>query len=309
MSSPVLFAGFDGRSLMIEAPVLKRSGCELSEQPSGEAVLTALVASQTNLVVLGPRLPDMSLPEVIRRIREEPRARNVSIMVLLPTGEPTNAETTMVEAGANAALRRPLSPGHLEHWLVKLLEVPRRMQIRVPVRGQVVATPRAGGGGLFHGLSRNLSVNGLLLASRDHLSREVDVELEIRFEDSAPSVRALGRVVRSASEVGWPYTGYGIEFLLVPPGSREIISSLVSKGGISTLPGEGPPRIRTTVQQESWVYEILDPVHQTHGWQVEIRRAPREQWRPGRGSPFYVVVGSSPEAASAKVRAFVEGLV
>ena len=95
----------------------------------------------------------------------------------------------------------------------------------------------------------------------------------------------------------------------MPPGSREIINSLVSKDGISTVPGDGPPRIRTTVQQESWVYEILDPVHQAHGWQVEIRRAPREQWRPGRGSPFYVVVGSSPEAASAKARAFVEGLV
>ncbi len=309
MPLPVLFTGFDGRSLMIEAPILKRSGCELSELPSGEAVLTALAASQPKLLVLGPRLPDLSLPEVIRRIRQQPNARNVSILVLLPTGEAADAETTVMEAGANAALRRPLSPGHLENWLVKLLGVPGRAQIRVPVRGRVVATPRGGAGGSFCGLSRNLSENGLLLTSQDHLPEDVDVELEIHFDDAVPSVRVLGRVVRASSDVGWPHTGYGIEFLLVHPDSRAIIDSVISKGGTSTRTEDQPPRIRTTVQHELWVYEILDPVHQAHGWQVEIRRAPQEHWRPGQGSPFYVVGGSSPEAASAEAQAFVEGLV
>ena len=39
----------------------------------------------------------------------------------------------------------------------------------------------------------------------------------------------------------------------------------------------------------------------SHGWQVEIRRGPREHWRPGKAGPFYVVLGSSPEAAYQEV--------
>ena len=73
-----------------------------------------------------------------------------------------DAEEAASKAGANAVLRRPLVPEQLEHWLVKLLDVPRRSRIRVPVRGQVVAVPRTADAARFYGLTRNISVNGLV---------------------------------------------------------------------------------------------------------------------------------------------------
>jgi len=306
MSSQILLAGFDSRGLALEAPILKRQRHRIAERPTARAVFQALADEEVKLLLLGPRLPDLGLAELIRLVRADEQTRHVSILALLPAREAPDAEERLREAGANAVLRRPLKTEQLERWLVKLLEVPRRTQLRVPVRGQVVAVPRSGDAGRFCGLTRNISVNGLLLASQEKLLRDIDVELEISLEEPPRQLRALGRVVRTAPEVHWPYLGYGVEFLLVPPDSRESIADLVGGGRPSLPPPGEAPKIRTTIERGGWVYEILDPVQDPHGWQVEIRRAPHERWRPGSGGPFYVVLGASPEAAYREARAFVE---
>lgn len=305
MSAPILVAGFDSRSLLLEAPILKRGGHPVEMCASGRSVLEALPARRSRLLVLGPEVHDLALAELVHQIRADPLTRRVSILALLPSGEAPQAEEELLVAGANAALRRPLDPSLLEQWIVKLLQVPRRTDVRVPVRGHVVGMPRAAAG-RFYGLSRNLSLNGLLVACPEELAPEHDVELEVHVEGPYPRLRALGRIVRQAGEVAWPYRGYGIEFLLVPPESQETIANLVAGEHAPDHEDPDQPRIRATVEHEAWVYEILDPVRKGDSWQVEIRRGPRERWRPGAGGPFYVVVGSSPEAAHREARAFVE---
>jgi hypothetical protein len=53
------------------------------------------------------------------------------------------------------------------------------------------------------------------------------------------------------------------------------------------------------------VYEIREPVESEQGWEAEIRRAPRETWRPGIAGPFFVVAAASPAIALREARAFV----
>ena len=55
----------------------------------------------------------------------------------------------------------------------------------------------------------------------------------------------------------------------------------------------------------TWIYEIVEPVPYEAGYLVEIRRGPREGWRPGVAGPFYVVEGRSPEVALRAAREFV----
>jgi hypothetical protein len=93
----------------------------------------------------------------------------------------------------------------------------------------------------------------------------------------------------------------------VPPESQETIANLMAAERDHDPARNDEPRIRATVEHEAWVYEILDPVRRDEVWQVEIRRGPRDRWRPGAGGPFYVVVGVSPEAAYREAKAFVEG--
>jgi CheY-like chemotaxis protein len=307
MPARLLVAGLDARSLLLEAPLLQRERHVVDERPTGRDVLQDLAATGARLVVLGSRLPDLSLPEVIRRIRASPVLRQVSILALVPADEPEELDRRVEDAGANAVLRRPLETYDLEAWLSKLLVVPRRVEARISVEGQVVGTPRSAETLHFYGLTRNLSVNGMLLASPVRLPEQgPDLDLEFNVPGIASRLKALGRVVRDAREVEWPYLGYGVEFLFVPPDTQEALALLVS-GSLKPRvpPGELSPGIHSTIRREEWVYEILEPVRYESVWHAEIRRAPREIWRPGLGGPFYVVEGSSRESVLREAREFL----
>jgi CheY-like chemotaxis protein len=308
MAAPILVAGLDSRSLFLEAPVLLRDRAVLEEKASARDLLDCLAREGGRLVILGTRLLDIDLSEAIRRIRSLPATRRVSILALVPAEEREDLEEELTAAGVNATLRRPLDRAQLEGWIAKLLVVPRRVDARVPVLGQVVGTPRTEETGHFYGLSRNLSVNGMLLASPVRLTDGPDLDLELQLPDVAGRVRALGRVVRDAGEVGWPYLGYGVEFLFVPPESQLALELMVTTSAMSLthLTREGAAAgIHATVRSGAWIYEIVDPVAYEAGWLVEIRRGPREGWRPGVAGPFYVVEGPSPEVALRAAREFV----
>jgi hypothetical protein len=180
---------------------------------------------------------------------------------------------------------------------------------RVPVSGQVVASSRHVGGAHFCGLTHNLSVNGMLLASPLRLSDAPDLDLEFVLPGVRARLRALGRVVREAPEVAWPFRGYGVEFLFVPEESHTTLALVVS-GALRPAPGDialpDPNHgIHSTVSSHDWVYEIREPVEGEQGWEAEIRRAPRESWRPGRAGPYFVVAAASPAIALREAREFV----
>jgi len=310
MAPPILVAGLDGRSLLLEAPVLQRDRHVVEERAGARDLIDAVAACGTRLVVLGTRLDDLSLGETIRRLRSSAATRHVSILALVPAPEPAETDTEVVRSGANAVLRRPLDPARLESWIAKLLAVPRRVEARVPVQGHVIGTPRSSGPAHFYGLTRNLSVNGMLLASPIRLAEGPDLELEFHLPSANPRLRALGRVVREAGEVAWPYIGYGVEFMFVPPESLDAIASVVAQwnAGQPASAEDVTAGIHSTIRRDVWVYEILEPVSYGEGWQAEIRRAPREAWRPGGAGPFYVVEGASREEALRVAKRFLSRL-
>jgi CheY-like chemotaxis protein len=260
-------------------------------------LINGLAKSRAKLVVLGPRLPDLSLPETIRRIRASPLTKHISILALIPAGEAPSLDGESARAGANAVLRRPLGKNRLDPWIAKLLVVPRRVEARVPVQGHVVGTPKTLTAGHFFGLTRNLSVNGGCCEPCGGGAPDVDLELSL---PSAGRLSALGRVVREAAEVSWPYLGYGIEFLYVPSESFDALLGLVAQEVAereAAASADGRHGIHSTIRREAWVYEILEPIAKSQVWQVEIRRGGREGWRPGVAGPFYVVEGESEDEA------------
>ena len=308
-ASSLLVAGLDARSLLLEAPVLQREGHLVQERSYVRDLLRDIVPTSARLVVLGTELPDLSLPDAVYRIRSSPATRYVSVLVLLPAGTSAELEEDARRAGANAVLRRPLDRPALDGWLAKLLAVARRVVARVPVSGQVVGTSGGPGGAHFCGLTHNLSVNGMLLASPLRLGDVPDLDLEFVLPGVRARLRALGRVVREAPEVAWPFRGYGVEFLFVPAESQQTLSLIVSgavrlAASALMLPDQ-KYGIHSTVCRDEWVYEIREPVPAMQGWQAEIRRAPRDHWRPGTAGPFFVVAAPSPEVALREAREFV----
>jgi hypothetical protein len=309
VSGRILAAGVDARELRLEVRFLQRTADLVQEVLSARELFDALTREGAVLVVLGPRLPDVPLVETIQRIREGAASRRVSILAMIPAGEPPGTEGVVLAAGANAALRRPLDRFVLESWVAKLVEVPNRVRTRIPVHVQVVGSRKGGGagGGHFYGLSRNLSVHGMLLASPVRIDAE-DLDLEIDLPEAEGRVRVLGRIAREAPEVGWPYVGYGIEFLFLPEAAQRVIDRLVRREAPPEPPRSlwAPGAIQSTVRKDEWIYEITEPARTESGFLVEIRRGGREGWRPGRASPFYVVEDQSPAAALEAAREFVK---
>jgi CheY-like chemotaxis protein len=302
----ILAAGLDIRELRLEVRFLQRAPRLVQAVSSAQELLDALPGGSARLVVLGTKLPDLPLPETIERIREEPALARVSILAVIPASEPSDAEGLVLRAGANAALRRPLDRFVLESWLAKLVAVPQRVLTRVPVHVQVVGTPHRSSNGHFYGLTRNLSVHGMLLASPVRIETD-DVDLEIDLPEPEGRVRVLGRVTREASDVGWPYIGYGIEFLFLPEAGQRAIERMVERERPPEPPRPrwAPGAIHSTVRREEWIYELTEPLRFEGGFLVEIRRAAREDWRAGSSSPFYVVQGQTATAALDTARSFV----
>jgi CheY-like chemotaxis protein len=306
MEGRVLAAGLDGRELQLEVRFLQRDPERVKELPSAQELLDAVGRDGAALVVLGPRLPDLSMVEAIRRLRESRERPPTSILAVIPASDPVGTEGVVLEAGANAALRRPLERFVLESWVAKLLDVPRRVRARVPVHVQVVGSRKSAPGEHFYGLSRNLSVHGMLLASPVRIEAE-DLDLEIDLPEPEGRVRVLGRIVRDAPEVGWPYIGYGIEFLFLPEAGQRAIDRMVRREA-SAEPVKSlwaPGAIHSTLRRDEWIYEITEPARTESGFLVEVRRAPRIGWRPGQASPFYVVQGESAREALESAREFV----
>jgi len=305
MVGRILTAGIDARELRLEVRFLQRAPDLLQEAASASELFEALARDSFSLVVLGS-LPDLPLAPTIQKIREGAGSRRVSILAMVSEADAPDTEGVVLEAGANAALRRPLDRFVLESWVSKLVDVPNRVRARIPVHVQVVGSRHRGESEHFYGLSRNLSVHGMLLASPVRIEAE-DLDLEIDLPESDGRVRVLGRVARQAPEVGWPYFGYGIEFLYLPETAQRVIDRLVRR----EAPQE-PPRslwtanaIHSTLRKDDWIYELSDPARTDCGFLVEIRRASREDWRAGRGSPYYVVADRTAASALAAARGFV----
>jgi hypothetical protein len=146
----------------------------------------------------------------------------------------------------------------------------------------------------------------MLLASPVKIDLD-DLDLEIDLPEPEGRVRVLARVAREAPDVGWPYIGYGIEFLFLPEGGQRAIERMVERENPPDAPRPlwAPGAIHSTMRRDEWIYELTDPLRYEGGFLVEIRRAPRGDWRPGGSSPFYVVQGATAPAALDAARAFV----
>jgi hypothetical protein len=306
MKGAILAVGIDVRELRLEVRFLQRDPELVEEVFFARELFDRLAKGPARLVVLGTRLPDLGLEETIQGVRQGPASGRVSILVVIPVSEPPGVEGVVLGAGANAALRRPLDRFVLESWLAKLLAVPARVQARVPVHVQVVGTPHRSPNGHFYGLTRNLSVHGMLLASPVKIDND-DVDLEVDLPEPEGRVRVLGRVVREAPDVGWPYIGYGIEFLFLPEAAQRAIERMVKRESPPepARPLWAPDAIHSTIRRGDWIYELTEPLRYEGGFLVEIRRAAREDWRLGGASPFYVVQGATALSALDNARRFI----
>lgn len=156
----------------------------------------------------------------VASVRESDAKRATSIAVY--GHEPgSHAEMELLAAGANAVLRLPVS-ADWDKRLARLLQVPPRQSVRVPVFVEV------DGGGTVRttlGTSINLSEHGLLVQT-PALDLGAEIQFAMRLPGVAEPVRGRGRVVRVGSD-----DAFGLEFSEISGECLQAIRDFVQRAG------------------------------------------------------------------------------
>lgn len=146
---------------------------------------------------------------LIRALRKSADLKKISIVVLSEDDfDPSEVE--LLEAGANAILRLPPADDFDER-IGRLISVPSRKDVRLPVRLQVGAS--SGFGATVPVLAQNLSSTGILIESNHHLNMGDEISVALRFEDSGELFSATAHVTRTAGP-----NRYGARFTSISRG-------------------------------------------------------------------------------------------
>jgi len=176
----------------LQGTVLFRSGIERENARSVAEVQTRLNAGKVALLCLHRNVT--GIENLIRNLRKSATLKRMSIVVFSEDDfDPSEVE--VLEAGANAILRLP--PGDdFDDRLGKLIDVPFRRDVRIPVRLQVAAT--SGFGATVPVLGLNLSSSGILVESNHPLNMGDEVNIAFRFEETGEIFSATAHITRTA---------------------------------------------------------------------------------------------------------------
>jgi CheY-like chemotaxis protein len=201
----------------LQGTVLTRSGVQRELVRSVAEAQTRLAAGGVSLLCLHRTVP--GIETLIRTLRRSPQQKHISIVVFSEDDfDPSEIE--VLEAGANAILRLP--PGDdFDDRVGRLIAVPSRRAVRLPVRLQVAAG--SGFGATVPVLALSLSASGILVESNHPLNMGDEVSIAFRFEESEEIFSATAHVTRTAGN-----NKYGARFTTINRGEAALKTFLAS---------------------------------------------------------------------------------
>lgn len=201
----------------LQDTVLFRSGIERQLVRSAAEVQTRLAAGSVALLCIHRQVP--GIEALIKALRRSPTLKRVSILVFSEDDfDPSEVE--VLEAGANAILRLP--PGDdFDERVGRLIEVPSRRDVRLPVRLQVAAS--SGFGATVPVLAQNISSSGVLIESNHPLNMGDEVSVALRFEESGEIFSAIAHITRTVG-----INRYGAKFTSITKGEEALRTFLAT---------------------------------------------------------------------------------
>jgi CheY-like chemotaxis protein len=204
----------------LRSTVLFRHNVERLGASTVEEVRRAATAGRVDVIVVDSQLP--AAADAVAALRQDAFTRAISIVVL-GRSEFGFGHLDLLEAGANAIL--PLPPGaDWDDRLERLVHVPLRRATRLPVRIELQGGLGAAGGTLS-AQTLNVSVHGLLIASRVPLRVGQDLRFAFELPESHGSVEGKGTVVRQAER-----GEFGVELTEVEGDGRVRLRRFVEAG-------------------------------------------------------------------------------
>ena len=116
----ILVVDDDPQILTLLAMRLKQRGYEVIEAPDGEKALEEARAKAPDLVLLDVMMPQKNGWEVARELKQDPKTKDIGIVILTAIGEKMN-ELTSPLYGADAYVDKPFDFDTLEKTITKVL--------------------------------------------------------------------------------------------------------------------------------------------------------------------------------------------
>jgi len=206
--------------------VLWRSDIERIFAPDPEAAFEEARSQLPNLVLLEVSKVEAAL-EWIHRLRSDDASRGLPVAVVSRSASRPDQER-LRRGGFNEVLTGEPDPFVWDARLERLLSVPRRRDLRVPVRfgvwSRLPADPEP-----LEALAVNVSARGLLLETTEPLDVGARLDMVFRLPRGEDELRVVAQVVREAA----PCEGrlrYGAEFLILRGDARRRLAAFVEEG-------------------------------------------------------------------------------
>jgi PAS domain S-box-containing protein len=212
--------------------VLWRPSVERFVAADGDSAMEMARRASPSLIVVDGFDPP-GATDLIRRLRSDRHTRPTAIAVL--SRSPSLADEAAYRgAGANVVFAGVVHPELWDARLEELLNVPRRLEARIPVRLATWsrATPEAPP---IEGLTLNISIHGILLETPARLGVGTKIDLSFTLPGSDQEVQVLGQLMREGA-VGPDRWQSGVKFLILRGDARERIAAFIEAS--VRIPGE-----------------------------------------------------------------------
>lgn len=207
--------------------ILWRSDIERVFSPNAESALRAAAEVRPRLVVVDGT-DTRAATAILKDLRRLPDTAQASLAVVSRRPSMSLAEEDALRrAGANVVLTGPVDASLWDWRFEGLLAIPRRKELRIPVRF-AVSSDLGGAGEPVQGLALNVSQRGLLLESVQPLDVGTQIELALEVAEPAGILRAMGRVVWEMGNLGGRCHS-GVEFVSLRDGAREKLRTYIEE--------------------------------------------------------------------------------
>lgn len=219
----IVLAGLSPGSAERAVEALREARFQVSSVDAPEPLLAlGPVGEHPELVIVDEAFGPEGGVALCRRLREDPRWRTVSLMLVVPAGEQRLEECLV--SGINDFILEPFPADELLDKAERLTVVPQRRDLNTLAR---LRDARAGSGTLL-GKTLNVSLNGLLVEVETSLPVGRFVEIEFFLPEDPDPLRVTGRVIRRAQELDVYHPAFGIRFEEMSDRDRDRIDTFIA---------------------------------------------------------------------------------
>jgi len=224
--STVLLAGIGRGPFEAIAPVLDRHHLKIERVVVPEEAVALAAAKPFDLVVFDSEPEQMSLAELVERLRTSDSASRECSLLVVSDSEAAEDARALIGRGVNRVVTLDMSEEIIDQHVADLLDIAPRAAVRIAARLTTVLD-----NGIIEvvGRTANISATGMLLQTSTTLEIGQLVSFEFLTGDGSDMVAGQGTVVRHATAERGGVDGIGIRFLELAGAGRQQIEAILSE--------------------------------------------------------------------------------